>query len=178
MSGSRLRRIPEAVLRLQPVRALLRIAMAVGATTGRAFSFLKIRALLRVPVGTVCHWSVEIKYPENLKLLGPVVIGPGCTIGAKGGVTVGANVRVSKGVLIETASLDVNAGLPYPHVARPIVIQDGVWLGAHSIVLGGVTIGANAVIGAGTVVSRDVSAGAIVVGSGSREIERKSNYRT
>ncbi len=157
---------------------MLRLAMAIGATAGRAFSFLKIRSLLHVPAGTVCHWSVEIKYPENLTLLGAVVIGPGCTIGAKGHITLGADVRVSKGVLIETASLDINAGLPFPHISRPIVIHDGVWLGAHSIVLGGVTIGANAVIGAGTVVSRDVSPGAIVVGGGSREIERKPNYRT
>jgi acetyltransferase-like isoleucine patch superfamily enzyme len=47
---------------------------------------------------------------------------------------------------------------------RPIVIGDGVWIGARVIVLKGVTIGSGAVVAAGSVVTRDVPAGAVVAG--------------
>jgi maltose O-acetyltransferase len=104
------------------------------------------------------------------------MISPGCVLGAKAPISLGSHVRLSQGVHIETASLDLNAPLPYPHIARPVAIGDGVWIGAHSIVLAGVRIGDNAVIGAGTVVSKDVPAAAIVVGSGMRMIDRKEKY--
>jgi acetyltransferase-like isoleucine patch superfamily enzyme len=49
-------------------------------------------------------------------------------------------------------------------VAAPVVIGDGVWIGAKATIVKGVTIGPGAIIGAGAVVTRDVPAGAIAVG--------------
>lgn len=43
--------------------------------------------------------------------------------------------------------------------ADPTVIGDGVWIGAHAVLLQGVRIGDRAVIAAGAVVVRDVPAG-------------------
>jgi len=54
-----------------------------------------------------------------------------------------------------------------PVHARPVVIEDGAWIGIGAIVLKGVRIGAGARIGAGTVVTSDVAPGA-VVGTGAR----------
>jgi hypothetical protein len=85
MSAGVFRKSAEALFRLGILRFCLRVAIALGSAVGRVSSFLKIRALLKVPLGTACHWSVEIKYPKNVKLLGPVVIGPGCTLGVVGG---------------------------------------------------------------------------------------------
>ena len=101
-----------------------------------------------------------------------MVIGPRSTLGGKGGITLGRHVRISERVIIETAGLDFSGPPPYPHNARPIIIGDGAWLGARSMVLQGVTIGTGAVIGAGVVVSRDVPAGAVVVGHRPRVRER------
>ncbi len=53
-------------------------------------------------------------------------------------------------------------------VARPVVIEDDVWIGIGAIVLKGVHIGRGARIGAGAVVTRDVPAGATVVGNPAR----------
>lgn len=151
-------------------------AMVLFTYVGKAWGFLRVRALLPIPPNSSCHWTVQFKYPENIQIGGPVMISPGCVLGAKAPIILGSQVRLSQGVHIETASLDLNSGLPYKHVAKPIAIGDGVWLGAHVIVLGGVTIGANAVVGAGVVVSKDIPDGAIVVGNGFRLIDKKSDY--
>jgi len=55
-------------------------------------------------------------------------------------------------------------------VAKPIVIEDNVWLGGAAILLPGVTVGRNAVVGAGAVVTRDVPANTVVAGNPARVI--------
>ncbi len=52
--------------------------------------------------------------------------------------------------------------------ARPVVIDDDVWIGIGAIVLKGVRIGRGAHVGAGAVVTRDVPAGATVIGNPAR----------
>ncbi|MFP4419737.1 MAG: acyltransferase [Desulfococcaceae bacterium] len=58
-------------------------------------------------------------------------------------------------------------------VARPVVIEDDVWIGAHAAVLPGVTVGRGAVVGAGAVVTADVAPGAIVTGIPGRVSARR-----
>ena len=48
------------------------------------------------------------------------------------------------------------------------VLEDGVEVGAHAVIIGHVTVGANAIIGAAAVVTRDVPPGAVVVGNPAR----------
>jgi len=55
-------------------------------------------------------------------------------------------------------------------VAKPIVIEDNVWLGGGAILLPGVRIGRNAVVGAGAVVPRNVPPNTVVVGNPARVI--------
>lgn len=61
-----------------------------------------------------------------------------------------------------------------PYVARPVVIEDDVWIGIGAIVLKGVTIGRGARVEAGAVVTSDVSAYATVAGNPAREIDKGS----
>lgn len=85
-------------------------------------------------------------------------------------LTIGNNVKVGACVLL----IDTDSH-PIDYVARrttnegtqfaPIVIEDDVWIGAHSIVLKGVTIGARSIIGAGSVVTRDIPADCIAAGN-------------
>lgn len=171
-----LRLFAESVAKTFLSRFFCRTLIALFTFVSKVWAFFRVRALLPVPMYSSCHWSVQFKYPENIKINGPVMMSPGCVLGAKAPIVLGNQVRLSQGVHIETASLDLNSGLPYKHVAKPVVIGDGVWLGAHVIILGGVTIGDNAVVGAGVVVSKDIPAGAVVVGSGFRLIERKADY--
>jgi maltose O-acetyltransferase len=52
----------------------------------------------------------------------------------------------------------------------PIVLDDGVWLGARVTVLNGVTIGRGSIIAAGSVVTRDVPSGVIAAGVPARVV--------
>lgn len=54
--------------------------------------------------------------------------------------------------------------------ARPITIEDNVWLASNVTVCGGVTIGHDTVIGAGSVVVKDIPAGVFAAGNPCRVI--------
>lgn len=110
----------------------------------------------------------HIQYPKNVEIGHDVIIGSNCQIGAMAMVKIGDMVRISRGVTIQTASLDFSSKIPYKHIAKPITIAKGVWIGTGSIILGGVNIGEYAVIGAGSVISQDVPARAVIVGSSNR----------
>ena len=56
--------------------------------------------------------------------------------------------------------------------SNPIVIEDGVWIGAGSVILGGVRIGQHSVIGAGSVVVRDIPPNCVAIGSPCRVVRR------
>ncbi len=86
------------------------------------------------------------------------------------GLTIGNNVKIGACVLlIDTDSHPIdykvrrvsNEGVK----SAPIVIEDDVWIGAHSIVLKGVTIGARSIIGAGSVVTKSIPSDCIAAGN-------------
>lgn len=55
--------------------------------------------------------------------------------------------------------------------AKPIIIEDDVWIGFNSIIMRGVRIGKGAIVGAGSVVTHDVPENAVVVGNPARIIK-------
>jgi acetyltransferase-like isoleucine patch superfamily enzyme len=148
-----------------PTRAVTLAILFLIHQAERIANIARARALLPQSKDVVMHWSVEVKFPERIKLGTKVIVGPGTTLGAGAGIELGDHVRISKDVVIETAGLDFSRPAPYPHLSRPIVIGAGVWIGARAIILGGVTIGERAIIGAGAVVSRDVPPDTIVTGA-------------
>lgn len=128
-------------------------------------------------LGCVCHWNVDLKYPENLVLGDEVVIGVNASLGAHSPIRIGHRVRISKEVQIETAGLDFLSGPPpYRHQSKPIIIEDGVWIGTRSMVLGGVRIGAHAVIAAGSIVTRDVPPRTLVAGTPAKVIRQLPHF--
>lgn len=125
-------------------------------------------------LGCVCHWTTDLKYPNNIFLGERVIIGVHNSIGAHSPIYIGNNVHLSRDVHLETAGLDFKNNLPpYAHQSKSIKIDDGVWIGSRATVLGGVHIGQHAVIAAGSVVTKDVPAYAIVGGVPARVIKMK-----
>jgi acetyltransferase-like isoleucine patch superfamily enzyme len=87
---------------------------------------------------------------------------------AHAGIQIGRDVMIGPYCYITDGNHGMAPGTSVksqPMTARPVVIDDEAWLGAHVTVLAGVRIGRGAVIGAGSVVTRDVPADAIAFGS-------------
>ena len=93
-------------------------------------------------------------------------INRGCYFDFTGSITFGNDVVVGHGVTFITAEHQIEnaARRAGPVSGRPIVVQDGAWIGANSTVLPGVTIGRGAVVGAGSMVTKDISPNVVVVG--------------
>ena len=155
------RRVMELVFGSFPARALTRIIMAGGRSLDRIASYARARALFPDAPDLVCHWSAEIKYPENITIGHRVIIAPHSVVGAKAPVFLGDGVHFSKGVIVETGTADIST-IPFTSTSAPIRIERGVWLGARSMVLAGVTIGENSIIAAGTIVRKSVPANSFV----------------
>ena len=49
-------------------------------------------------------------------------------------------------------------------ILKPVVIQDHVWIGSHTIIQRGVTIGTNSVVAAGSVVIKDIPPNSFAAG--------------
>ncbi len=102
------------------------------------------------------------------RFLTGVEIHPGAKIGRRlfidhgMGVVIGETAAVGDEVLMYRGT--VLGGTSLEKVKRHPTIEDGVVIGAGSIVLGPVTVGKGAKIGAGSVVVRPVPPGATVVG--------------
>ncbi|MFL1550955.1 transferase [Pseudomonas sp. ArH3a] len=81
-------------------------------------------------------------------------------------IQIGSRCDFGPGVEFVTGSHEIGTGerRAGQGTARTIVVGDGCWVGAKSIILGGVTIGDGAIIAAGAVVTRDVPAHTLVAG--------------
>ncbi|QTM99263.1 2,3,4,5-tetrahydropyridine-2,6-dicarboxylate N-acetyltransferase [Sediminibacillus dalangtanensis] len=90
-----------------------------------------------------------------------------------GRATVGKNCHIGAGAVL--------AGVIEPPSAKPVVIEDGVVVGANAVILEGVTVGEGAVVAAGAIVTKDVPANTLVAGTPARvlkEIDDQTKSKT
>lgn len=103
-------------------------------------------------------------------------------------VTIGNNVLIASKIFISdlnhgsygTEGIHDSPDIPPNErklYAKPVIIEDNVWLGEFVSVLSGVTIGKGTIVGANSVVSRDLPKFVIAVGSPARPI-KKYNFDT
>ena len=122
-------------------------------------------------------------YGKNIFMGSHIVINMNCTFVDDREIVLGSNILIASNVQIYTAGHPV---LPQERLifekeetqtffrtfARPVRIEDNVWIGGGCILLPGVTIGKNSVIGAGSVVTRSIPADSVAMGSPCRVIRR------
>jgi maltose O-acetyltransferase len=172
---------PDLEAERQRTRKLLRLHNLAEAMPER-------RAILEQLLGQIGqNSSIEApfycSYGQNIHLGDHVFLNVLCTILDCNEVRVGDHVMIGPAVQIYTAAhvLEAEARNEGWEVAKPILIEDNVWIGGGAILLPGVRIGRGAVVGAGAVVSRSVPASTVVAGNPARvirEIEPQAAGRT
>lgn len=111
-------------------------------------------------------------YGKNTYLGEDVFLNYMCVILDNNEVRIGNHVMIGPAVQIYTAAHDLQAETRVQgwETAKPIVIEDNVWIGGGAILLPGVSVGKNAIVGAGAVVTRNVSANTVVAGNPAKVI--------
>lgn len=115
-----------------------------------------------------------------------VIVGLNCTFVDNAEIHIGNRVMIAPNVQIYTAShptlpqerlIDNWEGVSptyFRTYAKPVIIEDNVWIGGGAIILPGVTIGKNAVIGAGSVVNKSIPENCVAAGNPCKVIKKLS----
>lgn len=127
----------------------------------------------RIEPGAIIRDHVSIG--DNAVIMMGAVINIGAVIGEGtmidmgailgGRATVGKNCHIGAGTVL--------AGVVEPASATPVIIEDGVMIGANAVVLEGVHVGRGAVVAAGAVVVEDVPDNTVVAGVPARVIKQR-----
>jgi maltose O-acetyltransferase len=126
--------------------------------------------LASVGEGTFVRPPFYCDYGDGIRIGARTFVNFNCTMLDGAPITVGDECLIASGVQLITAThpVDPVARRAAWEQALPVVIEDGVWLGAGALVCPGVSIGENTIVGAGSVVTRDLPAGVVAYGNPAR----------
>jgi putative colanic acid biosynthesis acetyltransferase WcaF len=133
-----------------------------------AFNKLKIILLkafgAKIGRGVVIKPSVIIKYPWLLEIGNHTWIGEKVWIDNLAKVQIGSNVCISQGAYLLTGNHDYKSN-KFSLKINPVVIQDGVWIGAKAVVCPGVVCGHHSVLNVMSVATSNMEPSLIYQGN-------------
>ncbi len=112
---------------------------------------------------------------DKLHVASGGVIGNHVTINLDADVHLGTNVAISPFVRIYTGTHQLGPGSSRrldPVLAKPVVIEDGSWIGLGAMILPGVTIGHGSIVAAGAVVMESVPPDSYVEGNPAKVVRQ------
>lgn len=126
----------------------------------------------KIAAGVKVQGSAEIWQPWKLTIGENSWIDGEVKLYSVDEIKIGANVVISEGAFICTASHDITSEA-FELVTKPVEIGDSAWIAARAIVLPGRKVGEGAVVAAGAVVTRDVASDNVVAGNPARVIGKR-----
>ncbi|MFA6289058.1 MAG: WcaF family extracellular polysaccharide biosynthesis acetyltransferase [Opitutaceae bacterium] len=126
----------------------------------------------RLGVGVVIKPQVNIHLPWKLQIGDHAWIGEEVYILNFEPVKIGSHVCISQRAFICAGNHDYRT-VSMVYRNAPIVIEDGVWIGAHTFVAPGVVVGVDAVVAAGSVLVSDATPGSVYSGNPAKEVGRR-----
>lgn len=122
--------------------------------------------------GSVVYSSAKVYYPKNLKMGKYSCLASGVDCYNVAPITIEANVTISQGAFLCTASHDISNPM-HPLVTAPIVIEESAWVAADAFISMGITIGEGAVVGARACVFKDIEPWTVVGGNPAKFIKKR-----
>ena len=112
------------------------------------------------------YHPVVIHTPEALSIGDNTSIAPFVHMWCGAYIEIGSRCMIGSHTAITSLSHDFRAAEMWKSMVKgKVVIEDDVWIGAHSVVLPGVTIGRGAVVGASSLVLKDIPPFAVAWGT-------------
>jgi putative colanic acid biosynthesis acetyltransferase WcaF len=137
------------------------------------FSFFKVFILrifgAKIGKSVVIKPNVNIKYPWKLSLGNHVWIGENVWIDNLDNVVIGNNVCISQGAFLLCGNHNYKKE-SFDLITKPIIVEDGVWIGAKSTVLLGVTANSHSILSAGSVTSKNLEPYSIYKGNPAEKV--------
>lgn len=118
----------------------------------------------KIGEGVVIKPSINIKYPWNLEIGNYSWIGENAWLDSLAPIKIGNNACISQGVYFCTGNHDWTDPA-FGLVVKPIIVEDGAWVGARATVLPGVTVKSHSIVAAGTVIAKDTEPYMIYAGN-------------
>lgn len=108
--------------------------------------------------------NVIVKFPWKLTVGDNCWIGEFAWIDNLDVVNIGNNVCISQGAMLLTGNHDYTVyNMPFRNA--PIILHDGVWIGAQTVVCPGVVANENAILAAGSVATKALEASKVYQGN-------------
>jgi putative colanic acid biosynthesis acetyltransferase WcaF len=108
--------------------------------------------------------GVIIKFPWKLNMGDNVWLGENCWIDNMEQVIIGSNSCISQGAFICTGNHNFKSP-DFELMAKSVVLAEGVWIGARSVVCPGVQAAEQSVLTAGSVITTDMESNTVYQGN-------------
>lgn len=118
----------------------------------------------KLGVGVMIKPKINIKYPWLLSVGNHVWIGEEVWIDNLTSIVIGDHVCLSQGVMLLTGNHDYKSPTFDLEIAK-VILEEGVWIGAKSVVCPGVICGSHAVLAVNSVATKDLAAYGIYQGN-------------
>ena len=118
----------------------------------------------KIGKGVVIKPGVNIKYPWKLTIGDYTWLGEKVWIDSLDSVVIGSNCCLSQGALLLNGNHNYKKST-FDLMVSPITLEEGVWIGANSIVAGGVICRSHSVLAVQSVASADMDAYSIYRGN-------------
>jgi len=127
----------------------------------------------KIGQGVVIKPRVNIKYAWRLEVGDHVWIGEGVWIDNLDDVIVGPHVCISQGAMLLTGNHNYKRET-FDLIVGRIVVEDGVWIGAQSVVCPGVTCRSHSVLSVGSIATKDLEPYSIYQGNPAVKLRERS----
>ncbi|MEX8548842.1 MAG: WcaF family extracellular polysaccharide biosynthesis acetyltransferase [Mucilaginibacter sp.] len=118
----------------------------------------------KIGKGLVIKTKVRIKNPWRLEIGDNCWIGESVWIDNLENVFIGSNVCLSQDAMLLTGNHDYTMS-DFPYKLGKIVLEDGVWIGAKSVVCPGIVCRSHAILTVNSVATKELNAWTIYAGN-------------